>query len=109
VKVAPDHLEVKTTTDSKETAQNLARAIVEARLAACVQVLGPISSIYWWNDELEEATEWVCTMKTSAERFPDLERFIKENHSYDTPEIIATPITSGSADYLAWVDKETRR
>jgi periplasmic divalent cation tolerance protein len=105
--VESKHLEVKTTTDSKHEAESLARAIVEARLAACVQVLGPIWSVYWWNNEVEEATEWVCTMKTSAQKFSELESFIKANHGYETPEIIATPVTSGSAEYLAWVERQT--
>jgi periplasmic divalent cation tolerance protein len=106
--VTAKHLEVKTTTDSKEEAESLARAIVEARLAACVQVLGPIWSIYWWNEKVEEAAEWVCTMKTPSDRFAALERFIKVNHSYETPEIIATPVTAGSTEYLDWLDKQTR-
>ncbi|MEX2552460.1 MAG: divalent-cation tolerance protein CutA [Actinomycetota bacterium] len=102
-----EYLEVKTTTDSKDEAQTLAEAIVAARLAACVQVLGPIQSTYWWNGSIEKTAEWICIMKATSERFEALERFIREKHSYDTPEIIATPIAAGSAEYLEWIEKES--
>jgi periplasmic divalent cation tolerance protein len=102
-----EYLEVKTTTDSKDEARMLAEAIVAARLAACVQVLGPIQSTYWWNGSIEKTAEWLCIMKARSEKFEALERFIREKHSYDTPEIIATPIAAGSPEYLDWIEKET--
>lgn len=102
-----EYLEVKTTTDSKDEARMLAEAIVAARLAACVQVLGPIQSTYWWNGSIEKTAEWLIIMKATSETFEALERFIREKHSYDIPEIIATPIAAGSPEYLEWIQKET--
>jgi periplasmic divalent cation tolerance protein len=101
------YLEVKTTTDSEDRAQALAEAIVAARLAACVQVVGPIQSTYWWNGSIEHAAEWMCIMKSTLAKFEALAGFIRENHSYETPEIIATAISAGSPEYLDWIEKET--
>ncbi|HYN99677.1 MAG TPA: divalent-cation tolerance protein CutA [Actinomycetota bacterium] len=100
-------LQVTTTTDSQEQAQELAAAVVKARLAACAQVGGPIQSTYWWKDEIEISQEWMCVMKTAAVRYPALEEFIKSNHSYETPEIVASEITVGSQEYLEWISTET--
>jgi periplasmic divalent cation tolerance protein len=104
-----DYLQVLTTVDSAEDGATLARGIVEARLAACVQIVGPIRSVYWWENAVEDAQEWQLIIKTTAQRFPALEEHIKANHSYDTPEIIATPIEAGSAEYLNWVSAETKQ
>ncbi len=101
-----DFLTVLTTTDSREAAEALARSAVAARLAACAQVDGPVTSTYWWQGKLESAQEWRVLCKTTAGRYPELEEHIRANHSYDTPEVIATPIASGSAGYLAWVASE---
>jgi periplasmic divalent cation tolerance protein len=101
-----DFLEVKTTAGSKPEAEKLGRAAVEARVAACAQVSGPISSVYWWNGSLEQAEEWVCVFKVPAANFDELAGLVKREHSYDTPEIIATPVSGGSREYLAWVAEE---
>ncbi|CAN5886452.1 divalent-cation tolerance protein CutA [soil metagenome] len=98
-------LQVSTTTESQEDAQELARAIVEARLAACVQVMA-IQSTYWWKDEIEIGQEWMCLMKTTSARYPALEAFIKQRHSYETPEILAWEISMGSEEYLEWIGNE---
>ena|ERR1039457_703448 len=105
----PDYMQVLTTVDSAEEAERLGRSITGARLAACVQIVGPIRSLYWWQDEVEDAQEWQLLIKTTAERFPALEAHIKANHSYETPEIIITPIVGGSAEYLGWISEETRQ
>jgi periplasmic divalent cation tolerance protein len=86
----------------------LARAAVEARLAACGQVAGPVASTYWWNDEIERAEEWLVFFKLPADRYDELAAFLAQRHSYDEPEIIATPIVAGSATYLSWLQDETR-
>ena len=86
----------------------LAKAAVEARLAACGQVAGPVASMYWWNDELERSEEWFVFLKLPADRYDELAAFLTERHSYDEPEIVATPIVSGSASFLRWVRDETR-
>ncbi|MGQ0679665.1 MAG: divalent-cation tolerance protein CutA [Actinomycetota bacterium] len=100
-------LEVKTTFESKEEAERVAAAAVAARLCACAQVAGPIHSTYWWNGSVEQCAEWLCTMKTIAGKFDALAAFIRQEHSYDNPEIVATPIAQGSAEYLHWVSRET--
>jgi periplasmic divalent cation tolerance protein len=92
-----EYMQVLTTVDSTEEAESLARSITGAHLAACVQIVGPIRSLYWWNDRLGDAQEWLLLIKTTTERLDELERHIKANHSYDTPEITATRIPWGSA------------
>jgi periplasmic divalent cation tolerance protein len=101
------HVQVTTTTETEEDARQLVRGAVERRLAACGQVLGPITSTYWWQGAIESAGEWLCLLKTTASRFEALAAYISGQHSYDTPEITATPITRGSPDYLAWITVET--
>jgi periplasmic divalent cation tolerance protein len=101
-------MQVMTAIDSENSANQLARGIAEAHLAASVQIVGPIKSFYWWKGELVEAREWQLTMKTTSERLSALEAHIKENHSYETPGIIATAIPWGSRDYLDWITAETR-
>lgn len=98
-----EYLQVTTTTDSAEEARRIASTLVERRLAACVQVIGPIESHYRWRGEIERAAEWLCLMKTEASRYPELERAIGELHSYEQPELIATPIVAGSPGYLDWI------
>ena len=104
----PQFLQVQTTTDSRAEAVELAQAAVEARLAACAQVAGPIASTYWWEDAVERAEEWLIMLKLPASRYDDLAEFLAERHSYDDPEIIATPIVTGSQSYLDWLAEETR-
>jgi periplasmic divalent cation tolerance protein len=102
-----EFLAVLTTTDSQESAQVLAASAVAGRLAACGQVDGPIKSVYQWQEKVEIDTEWRVLLKTTAANYDELEALIKSTHSYDTPEIIATPITAGSDEYLAWLRTET--
>jgi periplasmic divalent cation tolerance protein len=96
-----------TTTDSREAADALSRSAVEARVAACGQVAGPIQSTYWWQGRVDTAEEWCVVFKTTAERYPALERHIREHHGYDVPEIILIPIVAGNPSYLTWVGTET--
>lgn len=103
------YVQVLTTVDSEEAGVTLARGIVKARLAACVQIVGPIRSLFWWDGKVDEAREWQLLIKTTGERLPELELYIKAHHSYDTPEIIETEIIGGSAEYLGWVSAETGR
>jgi periplasmic divalent cation tolerance protein len=107
---SPEHefLQVQTTTDSRAEAVELAQAAVEARLAACAQVAGPIASTYWWEDGIERAEEWLIMLKLPAYRFDELAALLAERHSYDEPEIIATAIVAGSPGYLDWLQDETR-
>lgn len=100
-------IQVTTTIDSEDKAHGLARVILEHRLGACVQVHGPVRSFYWWQAKIEDAPEWILTIKTRDRRYAELEQLIRTHHSYETPEIIAVPITGGSRDYLAWLRRET--
>lgn len=104
-----DHLQVLTTTDSADRAQQLARSAVEARLAACAQILGPIRSVYRWQGQVHVEEEWQVLAKTTAAGYADLEAHLRAVHTYDEPEIIATPIVAGSAGYLAWIEEQTAR
>jgi periplasmic divalent cation tolerance protein len=99
---------VMTTTASEADAETLAQAIVQARLAACVQVQA-IKSFYVWNDAPCATPEWLLLIKTRAARYPELEAFIREHHSYEVPEIVQLPITAGAADYLGWVAAQTQQ
>ena len=103
-----DHVQVLTTVGSEEDAERISAALVERRLAACVQTLGPIASRYRWQGAVETAREWQCLAKTEASRYPEVESAIRELHPYDEPEILATPIVAGSAGYLAWVSESLR-
>jgi periplasmic divalent cation tolerance protein len=107
-RVSAEYLQVQTTTDSRAEAMELARAAVEARLAACGQVAGPVASTYWWNDEIERAEEWFVFFKLPADRYEALASFLTERHSYDEPEITATPFVAGSRSFLGWITDETR-
>jgi periplasmic divalent cation tolerance protein len=103
-----DFMQVVTTVDSEEAAEQLARGITGARLAAGVQIVGPIRSVYWWNGKLEETREWRLTIMTTSDHLSALEAHIKDMHTYVTPQIIATDVPWGSREYLDWVSAETR-
>jgi periplasmic divalent cation tolerance protein len=100
---------VLTNLPDSESAFNLARELVEMRLAACANVLSPATSFYRWEGREEQATEHPVLIKTTRERYAELERAIRERHPYDLPEIIAWPIENGLAAYLDWVRRETAR
>ena len=99
---------VYTTTDTEEQAEAIARALVERRLAACVQVQGPMRSTYRWQEKVEYAQEWLCAVKTRRAAYEQVEAAIRALHAYDEPEIIAVPIVAGSAGYLAWLQNEVQ-
>jgi periplasmic divalent cation tolerance protein len=103
-----DYIQVVTTTEHREDAERIARALVEEQLAACVQVTGPITSIYRWQGKIETAQEWQCWAKSRGEHYDRIEQTIRRLHPYEVPEILAMPIVAGSGDYLAWLEKETR-
>jgi len=102
-----DFIQVHTTTASKEDAERIAAALVERRLAACVHVVGPITSVYRWQGKTETSSEWLCVAKTQQALYPAVEAAIRELHRYEVPEIVATPIVAGSESYLNWVRSET--
>ena len=100
------YIQISTTTETKEQAQKIAQYLVEEKLAACVQISGPITSIYRWKGKVEKANEWLCLIKTREKLFAKVESTIKKMHPYETPEIIAVPIVKGSKEYLNWLDDE---
>jgi periplasmic divalent cation tolerance protein len=102
-----DFIQVSTTTETEQAAQEIAAALVEQRLAACVQISGPIQSVYRWQGEVEHSQEWLCTAKTRAALFSQVEQAISALHAFECPEIIAVPIIDGSASYLTWLEKNT--
>jgi periplasmic divalent cation tolerance protein len=102
-----DVVQLSTTLGSREAATALAAALVRERLAACVQVLGPLRSTYRWKGAVEEAEEWLCLAKTTAERQEATIARVRALHPYEQPEILVTPVTAGDAGYLAWVRRES--
>jgi periplasmic divalent cation tolerance protein len=101
------YIQISTTTETKEEAQKIAQYLVEQKLAACVQITGPIESTYRWRGNVETANEWLCLIKTREALFNKAQAAIKKLHSYETPEIIAVPIVKGSKEYLNWMDDGT--
>ena len=101
-------LQVTTTTASREEAERIGRALVEARLAACAQVIGPLTSFYSWQGRVENASEWYCILKTTEDMYSALETQIKSLHSYDTPEIIAVTLVRSAEEYSTWIAESVR-
>jgi periplasmic divalent cation tolerance protein len=106
--MSSEHVIVTSTTDSEDAARALAAGVIAAKLGACAQIVGPITSVYRWAGEVQTEPEWRVEIKTATDRVVALAEHIKAHHSYDVPEIIATPITGGSAEYLSWLVDETR-
>lgn len=102
-----DCYQVSTTLQSEAAAAHMAVALVNERLAACVQVLGPLRSTYRWEGTVEQATEWLCLAKTVEARLPALLARVRALHGYTQPEIVATPIADGDPGYLDWVRRES--
>jgi periplasmic divalent cation tolerance protein len=98
-----EYIQVLTTTGSEEEAKKIGTALLEQRLAACVQTVGPIVSRYHWQGQLEQATEWQCLAKTEARLYEEVEAAIRAAHSYEEPEILAIPVLTGSKGYLDWI------
>jgi periplasmic divalent cation tolerance protein len=101
-----DKIVVLTTCDSEEQAERIARSLLEKRLAACVNILPKARSIYRWKGAVEEAQELVLLIKSRRDIFEPLRAELSKIHSYEVPEVIALPIVDGSAEYLAWIDRE---
>lgn len=99
---------VSTTAPSRELAQRVAERLVADRLAACVHVAGPMGSVYRWQDRVEHAEEWACHAKTTRAAFDAVAAAIRAEHPYECPEIVATPLVTGSPQYLAWLDAQVK-
>ena len=96
-------IEVHVTTAAEEEAIRIGEALIEAKLAACAQVSGPIRSIYVWEGKIESAQEWTCCLKSRKSLFPELVEEVRKNHSYQCPQIVAVPILNANNDYLQWL------
>jgi periplasmic divalent cation tolerance protein len=96
---------VMTTVSNEEQAEKLARMVLEARLAACVQIQ-KITSYYWWDEKINRDPEQLLCLKTTSDKYPALEALLVANHSYDTPEVLQLPVEAGLEKYLNWIRKE---
>ena len=103
-----DKLIVLSTAGNKDEAQKIASALVEQQLAACVNVVGPISSTYRWRGKVEHAEEFLLIVKTTARAYAHVAETIQRLHSYDLPEIIQLSIAEGSAEYLEWIGESVK-
>jgi periplasmic divalent cation tolerance protein len=103
----PDVRLVLVTVPDQDAARAIARAVVGDKLAACVNIVGPIRSIYRWQDAIEDEAEFLLLIKTRARLYARVEARVKELHSYQVPEVIALPIESGSGQYLGWLLEAT--
>ena len=95
------------TTGNRGEAEKIAGRILEEKLAACVNIVDDIESLYWWKGRIEKGVESLMIIKSRIEKLPELIRLVKKEHSYEVPEIIAVPILAGSPDYLKWLDEST--
>jgi periplasmic divalent cation tolerance protein len=98
---------VLVTTESKESAREIARALLQGRKAACVSILPEVESHFWWQGALDHAREALLILKTRASLLEEVVAAVKAAHPYDVPEVIALPIVGGNPEYLRWLDAET--
>src|SRR4030066_1283743 len=103
----PNFIVVLVTCGSEEEALKISRSLVEERLAACVNLISPVRSIYRWEGKIWDEKEWLLMIKTQRKRFKEIETKVKSLHSYSVPEIIALPIIAGSSSYLDWLAEMT--
>ncbi|MCC7474172.1 MAG: divalent-cation tolerance protein CutA [Pirellulales bacterium] len=98
-----EFLQVSTTTASRADAERIAQELVTHRLAACVQIIGPVQSTYRWQGTVETVEEWLCQIKTTQNRWEALQQALRAIHPYEVPELVAVSIERGSPDYLNWL------
>ena len=103
-----DFIQVFVTINDRAKARAIAETILDRRLAACVQINGPLTSLYKWEGKLVEDQEWLLIIKSSKEHYPELEKQVKQAHVYEVPEILAVSIDMGNEDYLNWLKRELR-
>lgn len=97
-------VQVQVAVGTEADADRIARQLVDSRLAACAQRAGPITSTYRWQGEVEQATEWLVLVKTTADRLDAVVAAIVEEHPYDVPEVVATAVVGGHGPYLRWIE-----
>ena len=101
-----NNIVVLSTCSSAEEAERIARQLLEARLAACVNVIMQIRSFYWWKGKIEDSGEWLLVIKTSRGLFERVRLVLEGAHSYELPEVLALPVVEGSPNYLTWLEGE---
>jgi periplasmic divalent cation tolerance protein len=101
-----DKIVVLSACGSAEEAKTLARHLVETRVAACVNVIPEVYSVFHWEGKVDEASEWMLVIKSTRGRLEALKAELRKMHTYSVPEVVAVPIVDGSAEYLEWVDRE---
>src|SRR3954470_23388598 len=101
-----EYVQVTTTIGARHDAEQIAAELVSRRLAGCVQISGPITSTFRWQDKVETAEEWMCTAKTSHAQLVAIQKLFAEIHPYEVPEVIAMPIVGGSEAYLKWLGEQ---
>ncbi len=104
----PGYLQIVTAFPNKKSARRLTSGLIGKRLAACVQILGPVESHFIWKGARRRQREWICIIKARAAAYKPIEAKIKKMHEYETPEIVSFRIGAGSKEYLAWINASTR-
>lgn len=100
-----DKVVVLSTCGTEQEAEQVARVLVERKLAACVNVVAPVQSFYWWQGKVEKSSEHLLIIKTSRDLFDKVRSALESIHSYELPELVALPIVDGSANYLNWMNE----
>ena len=100
------YIQISTTVAKRADAERIAKILLDKKLSACTQIIGPITSIYRWKGKMEKSKEWLCIMKGKESQYKRIEKVIKEIHPYQLPEIIATQIIKGSQEYIGWMGEE---
>ena len=103
-----EHIRVVMISAPRDIASKLAHSLVEARLAACVNIVPKMESYFWWDGAVQHDQEALLIVKTTQQRFDELLIFVRQNHPYDLPEVIALPLVDAFADYVDWVKSETQ-
>jgi periplasmic divalent cation tolerance protein len=101
-----DFMQIFITVNSREKAREIAEGLIEKRLAGCIQISGPITSLYRWQGRIMEDQEWLLIAKSDRKHFIELENEVKRIHPYEVPEILALPVTEGNSSYLNWLKDE---
>jgi periplasmic divalent cation tolerance protein len=99
---------VLTTLPKRSDARRLSKLLLEKKLAACVNLLGPADSSFWWKGKIDQAREYLLLIKTRASSFSKLRRLLEKHHPYDVPEIVALPIVKGNPSYLKWIESTVK-
>ncbi|MCK5228887.1 MAG: divalent-cation tolerance protein CutA [Desulfobulbaceae bacterium] len=104
-----EYIQIVTTVENEDDAKKIAELLVKRRLAACVQIVGPVTSYFRWDGKIDTAGEYQVIIKSRTDLFPELESVLTEAHPYDVPEILAIPILAGGEGYLNWLSEELKR